>query len=76
MPRKISPSDVLALSPAQTAAALGIRPERVADAIRSGELVVRTIGPKRRIAVHGAGGIQAWFESWPVATERKTNALR
>ncbi len=73
MPRKVIPSEVLALSPAQTAASLGIRPERVAEAIRAGDLVVRMIGPKRRISVNGAGGIQAWFETWPAVPPMKRN---
>jgi hypothetical protein len=72
MPRKAYPSVILALSPAQTAAVLGIRSDRVTAAIKSGELIVRMCGPKRRIAIGGPGGIQHWLESWPVAPERIT----
>jgi hypothetical protein len=66
-----NPIVILALSPAATATALDITPERVREAIASGALIVRCIGPKRRIAVFGEGGIHAWFESWPVALSRQ-----
>ena len=63
MPRHSIPEVFLALSPRQTASALGIPYQRVADAIRDGVLVVRCLGLKRRIAVVGRGGIQSWFDS-------------
>ncbi len=71
MPRKSIPEIYLALSPRQAASALGISYPRVAAAIAEGSLVVRAMGPKRRIAVFGEAGIQEWFLSWPQA-KRKT----
>jgi hypothetical protein len=74
MPRASTrPEIMLALSQSATARALGIRPERVRDAIDAGELIVRQLGAKRRIAVFGEGGIQKWFESWPRHNERSPN---
>jgi hypothetical protein len=71
MPRNSTrPEAILALSPSATARALGIRSERVADALDQGLLVARQSGVRKRIAVFGKGGIQEWFESWPV-TRRK-----
>jgi hypothetical protein len=64
------PEYILALSPSATARALGIHPERVAAAIDAGDLIVRQCGTKRRIAIFGKDGIQAWFESWPVAKRK------
>ena len=74
MPRHSIPEIFLALSPRQTASALGVDYRRVNEAIAAGLLIVRSIGLKRRIAVFGEGGIQAWFDSWPVAEQRKRKA--
>lgn len=63
MPRNTTlPEAILALSPSATARALGIRPERVREAIDEGHLVVRQIGVRKRIAV---SEIMTWFESFP-----------
>jgi hypothetical protein len=71
MPRATSANVILlALSPIQTARALGIRPERVNEAIDAGHLIVRQLGTKRRIAVFGPDGIQEWFLSWPRAARK------
>ena len=70
MPRQTkNPKVILALSPAATATALGIRLERVAAAISSGALTVHALGLKRRILVRE---IEAWVSTWPVAVKRKT----
>jgi hypothetical protein len=74
MPRRTTPTSIeaiLALSPAATARALGVRTERVKEAIRDRKLIVRKLGMKHRIAVFGKGGIQEWFESWPEVTPRE-----
>jgi hypothetical protein len=68
-----NPVLILALSPDAAANSLGIRPEKVAQAIDSGALIVRTCGVKRRIAVFGTGGIQEWFESWPQAKRKRSS---
>jgi hypothetical protein len=71
MPRNTTaPVIHLALSPSATARALGIRDERVSEAIDAGHLIVRQLGTKRRIAVFGPGGIQEWFLSWPRAARK------
>jgi hypothetical protein len=62
---------MLALSPQDTARSLGIRAEKVRDAIRDRKLIVRKLGMKRRIAVFGDGGIQQWFQSWPEVTQKE-----
>ena len=73
LPRNTTmPEALLALSPSATARALGIRPERVQEAIEQGHLTVRQIGVRRRIAVTD---IMTWFESWPVA-KRKVPHVR
>lgn len=73
MPRNLTPPEaLLALSPSATARALGIRPERVQEAIDAGHLVSRQIGVRRRIMVFGEFGIQHWVENhWPLAQRRK-----
>jgi hypothetical protein len=71
MPRNTTrPEIMLALSQSATARALGIRPERVRDALDAGQLVARQLGAKIRIPVFGERGIQAWFDSWPVAKRK------
>lgn len=63
MPRNSTkPEIMLALSPSATARALGIRYDRVAEAISLGALTVRVLGGKQRISVEE---IQKWFQSWP-----------
>jgi hypothetical protein len=68
MPRaQTRPEIILALSPTATARALGIRAERVEAAVLAGQLTVRMIGGKRRISVRD---IEAWFQTFPVATRK------
>jgi helix-turn-helix protein len=68
MPRNTTtPEAILALSPSATARALGVRAERVQEAIDAGHLVVRQIGVKRRIAV---SDIMTWFSTWPIAQRK------
>ena len=76
MPRKTRPDQIeilLAMSPSMAARCLGIHPRHVTDATDQGLLIVRQIGTTRRIAVFGKGGIQEWFESWPVAKRKVPN---
>jgi hypothetical protein len=71
MPRRTTPTVLLALNPAEAARAFGLLVRRVYAAIDSGELIVRQLGTQRRIAVFGDGGLQQWFESWPQAATKK-----
>jgi len=68
MPRHSIPEVFLALSPRQTASALGVHYNRVAEAIADGALVVRCSGSKRRIST---AEIAKWFETWPVAPSKR-----
>jgi len=69
MPRVTkSPVVYLALSPAATATALGIRADEVADAINSGALPVFVRGIKRRILT---SDIEKWVRSWPQIKPKK-----
>jgi hypothetical protein len=69
MPRVTKHPDVfLALSPAATATALGIRPDEVADAIDDGSLPVFVKGIKRRILT---ADIEQWVRSWPQIKPKK-----
>jgi len=70
MPRVTkNPEMFLALSPAATATALSIRPDEVADAIKSGALgPVFMMGIKRRILV---ADVERWVRSWPQPKKRK-----
>ncbi len=47
----VRPVPVVALSPSKAAASTGLRPERIASAIRSGELHAVRIGTKTRITI-------------------------
>lgn len=70
MPRNSTkPVIMLALSISASARALGIRSEDIQTALENGSLVCRSFGARRRIAVFGEGGLQAWFESWPRYTK-------
>ena len=69
MPRVTkNPIVLLALSPAATATALGIRADEVAAGIASGALPVYVRGLKRRILV---SDVEAFVRSWPKPTKRK-----
>jgi hypothetical protein len=59
---------LLALSPAATATALGIRPDQVAQAVRDGLLPVHRIGAKTKIWV---GDIEKWFRSFPAPAAKR-----
>jgi hypothetical protein len=73
MPRHTkNPAVYLALSPAATATALGIRPDQVADAIEKELLPVFMIGIKRRILV---SHIERWVLSWPKPRPRKKRKM-
>jgi hypothetical protein len=73
MPRNTTPPKVvLALSRSQTSFALGVPVDRINDAVDRGELIVRIVGRKARIAVFGPGGIQEWFLSCPEQKKRKS----
>jgi hypothetical protein len=74
LPRNTTkPEYVLGMTAMATARALGIRPERVAEALDAGHLVARQLNGRGKaiIPVFGPHGVQAWFESWPIA-KRKT----
>ncbi len=74
MPRNSSRIEVtLALSPSAASRALNIRPERVAEAIEAGKLIVRNVpgSLQRRIPVFGERGLQQWFDRWAIAQPRK-----
>jgi hypothetical protein len=64
------PEIILALTASSAARALGIRAERIQAALDQGLLVARQCGARKLIPVFGEGGIQEWFESWPVAKRR------
>jgi plasmid maintenance system antidote protein VapI len=66
MPRRVTTEIMLALSPTEAARALGIRAERINEAVRDRKLIVRRIGIRHKIAVFGAGGLQEWFSSLPI----------
>jgi hypothetical protein len=71
MPRASTrPEIILALSPSATARALGIRYERIMDAIDAGQLVVRQVCGKKRIPVFGPRGVQEFFDGFPEATRK------
>jgi hypothetical protein len=73
MPANASPKVILALGQAAAARALGIRVERIRDALDSGALVCRQLGNKHRIPVFGPLGLQEWFDSWPLAERKQRN---
>jgi hypothetical protein len=72
MPRNSTkPEIILALSISASARALSCRPERVRNALIMGDLVARQVGNKKLISVfERPGGLQAWFESWPIAVTK------
>jgi hypothetical protein len=72
MPRVTkSPVVYLALSPAATATALGVRPEVIKKAIESGALKVYRSGTKSRCLV---SDIEALVRSWPAPVSKKRKA--
>ena len=64
----VRPVQPVALSPSRAAAATGLRPERIASAIRNGELRAVRIGTKTRITIQA---LSEWLESFPPATRRR-----
>ena len=68
MPRNTTPPTVLlALSPHDSARALGIAYQRVHYAILSGDLTVYALGAKRRILT---SQLEAWVKTWPVVARK------
>jgi excisionase family DNA binding protein len=61
----VRPVPVVALSPSKAAASTGLRPERIASAIRSGELRAVRIGTKTRVSISELG---RWVDSHTPAT--------
>lgn len=71
MPRNSTrPEIMLALSRTAAARAFGVKIERVTAALDEGLLVARRCGAKVRIPIFGPQGLQAWFETWPIATRK------
>jgi excisionase family DNA binding protein len=64
VPRKVQPQCKLALSPTQSAAALGVHVSVVYEALRNRRLVARMYGTRRRIAVRD---LLEWHDSLPEA---------
>jgi len=73
MPRPVQPEMLLALSPQQAAAALGLHVSHIYTALRERRLVARMYGSKRRILVRD---LIAWWESWPEAPLPKLSKRR
>lgn len=59
----------VALSPLKAAAATGLRPERIAAAIRDGELRAHRVGTHTRITVEA---LNEWIASFPPAFRRRS----
>ena len=72
MPKKATAEVLLAMSPRGAAAALGIPYAAIQRELDLGNLVCRQYGQRKRIAVFGPKGLQAFYESWPVADRRKS----
>ena len=69
MPRQPKqPIVYLSLSPAASAVALNVRPERIADAIADGVLPAYTLGVRRFILV---ADLEAWVRTWKRVMPRK-----
>jgi hypothetical protein len=74
MPRNSTiPEAILALSPSAAARALGIRAERIQDAIDQGHLIVYQLGVRKRIPTWGPMGLQAWVENYWRLAKRKVH---
>jgi hypothetical protein len=69
MPRAQRPEIYLALSIGSACASLAVPRSAVMAAIDAGLLEVRQLGNRKRISVFGQRGLQAWFETWPLATQ-------
>jgi hypothetical protein len=61
----------LALSPRQASLALNLGVERINQAVREGNLLMRVIGQKHLIPIGGRGGLQEWLESQPIYEPKK-----
>jgi excisionase family DNA binding protein len=68
MPSPVTPTSLIAVSPQQAAAALGLHVECIYEALRDRRLVARMYGTKRRIAV---SDLIDWQRSWPEAAPPK-----
>jgi excisionase family DNA binding protein len=64
------PTPMLALSPVETARALGIHRSRIFAAIRAGELRAHAIGNKSKI---WRDDIEQWFKAQPLTKRRKAD---
>jgi hypothetical protein len=69
MPRVTVPEIKLALTQADAARALSVRPEHIAAAIDAGHLIARKLPGynKALIPTFGKFGLEEWFHSWPAA---------
>jgi hypothetical protein len=72
MPRRYrTPVTKLAMSPSKLSAALDLRYELMASAIKSGELPVYIVGIKRRVLVSDA---EQWLRSHPELVQKVSHA--
>lgn len=61
---------MLALGKSAAARALGVKLQRINEAIDAGQLVARQLGKQIRVPVFGPQGLQQWFETWPIAKRK------
>jgi GMP synthase-like glutamine amidotransferase len=64
------PIVILCLGKQAAARALGIKVERINDALDAGILEARQVGKQIKIPVWGPKGMTALYESWPLAKRR------
>jgi len=71
MPRNTTPPViVLALSISGAMRALGVPRRVIHEALLEGRLLARSQGPRVRIPVFGAFGLQEFFNAWPRYTPK------
>jgi excisionase family DNA binding protein len=71
MPRAhVKPVALVAYSPNQASAATGIRPERIAAAVKNGELHAVRVGTKTRISFNS---LQRWLDSHDPASRQRAS---
>ena len=73
MPKPVQPVLLIAVSPQQAAAALGLHVEHIYEAIRSRQLVARMHCAKRRLLV---ADLIEWVKIWPEAPLPKVRKKR
>jgi hypothetical protein len=71
MPKPVQPNLLIALSPQQAAAALGLHVRHLYRALRERRLVARTCSTAHRVLVRD---IIEWVETWPEAPLPKQRA--